>query len=72
MRAEKPFCKQAVLRELHQVGVYMKVVSNNHNFSMQWMRGRHRATLGHRLVFVHVVGASYGQGYPADQDVRGA
>jgi hypothetical protein len=38
MRDEKPFCTHAVLRELHQAGLYMKVISNNHSFSMQWLR----------------------------------
>ena len=37
-RNEIPFCTQAVLRELHAAGVFMKVVSNNHSFSMHWLR----------------------------------
>ena len=38
-RDETPFCTPTVLRELHAAGVYMKVISNNHSFSMQWLRG---------------------------------
>lgn len=38
-RDERPFCTQDVLRELHAAGVYMKAISNNHSFSMQWLRG---------------------------------
>lgn len=38
-RDEIPFCTPAVLQELHAAGVYMKVISNNHSFSMQWLRG---------------------------------
>ena len=38
-RDEIHFCTPAVLRELHAAGVYMKVISNNHSFSMQWLRG---------------------------------
>jgi hypothetical protein len=33
------FCTKDVLRELHALGGYMKVVSNNHRLSMKWMRG---------------------------------
>lgn len=36
---ESSFCTQAVLRRLHAEKVYMKVISNNHSLSMQWMRG---------------------------------
>jgi hypothetical protein len=38
VRDEKPFCTHTVLRELHRAGAYMKVISNNHSFSMQWLR----------------------------------
>ena len=38
-RDEIHFCTPTVLRELHAAGVYMKVISNNHSFSMQWLRG---------------------------------
>ena len=38
-RDEKPFCTPSVLRELHAAGLYMMVISNNHSFSMQWLRG---------------------------------
>lgn len=38
-RDERPFCTPDVLRELHAAGMYMKVISNNHSFSLEWMRG---------------------------------
>lgn len=38
-RDERPFCTAAVLQELHAAGVYLKVISNNHTFSVQWLRG---------------------------------
>jgi hypothetical protein len=38
-RDERPFCTRAVLRELHTAGLYMKVISNNHSFSMHWLQG---------------------------------
>lgn len=38
-RDEKPFCTQTVLQELHAAGLYLMVISNNHSFSMQWLRG---------------------------------
>jgi hypothetical protein len=33
------FCTKDVLRGLHALGGYMKVVSNKHRLSMKWMRG---------------------------------
>lgn len=38
-RDERPFCTQGVLLDLHAAGVYMKVISNNHSFSMRWLQG---------------------------------
>lgn len=36
---QDPFCTPAVLQELHAAGVYVKVISNNHSLSMQWLGG---------------------------------
>ena len=36
---ELSFCTPPVLRELHAAGLFMKVISNNHSVSMQWLRG---------------------------------
>ena len=38
-RDEVNFCTQTVLQELHAAGLYMMAISNNHSFSMQWLRG---------------------------------
>lgn len=38
-RNEIPFCTRQVLRRLHDSGIYMKVISNNHSFALQWMKG---------------------------------
>jgi hypothetical protein len=38
-RDEKPFCTRTVLQELHTAGMYVVVISNNHSFSMHWLRG---------------------------------
>lgn len=46
-RDERPFCTRAVLQALHAEKVYMKVISNNHSFSMQWMRGMPSVHLVH-------------------------
>lgn len=38
-RDETPFCTRLVIQRLHAQGVYMKVISNNHSFSMSWLTG---------------------------------
>ncbi len=38
-RDEIPFCTREVVKALHASGVFMKVVSNNHRFSMFWLKG---------------------------------
>lgn len=38
-RDERPFCTRSVIEQLQKAGVYMKVISNNHSFSMHWLRG---------------------------------
>jgi hypothetical protein len=36
---EVSFCTLAVLHRLHDAGVYMKVISNNHTIALRWMWG---------------------------------
>ncbi len=36
---ESAFCTRSVLQDLHAARVYLKVISNNHSFSMQWLTG---------------------------------
>ena len=38
-RDEIPFCTRSVLQGLHAAGLYLKVISNNYSFSMQWLKG---------------------------------
>ena len=53
---QEPFCTPVVLQELHAAGVYMKVISNNHSLSMQWLKGLPSMELVHSSsAFKHMV-----------------
>ena len=38
-RDEITFCTRSVLQDLQAAGVYLKVISNNHSYSMPWLKG---------------------------------
>ena len=53
---QEPFCTPAILQELHAAGVHLKVISNNHSLSIQWLKGLPSMELVHSSsAFKHMI-----------------